>query len=207
MGLTAASTSGTSAAGRCPRYFRGTPARSSAPSSRTRVTCWRPQAGMARPGSGTQPPGSPWRSRLVISSDSRRTTAGWPSGTAGRSASAKRRRGDECRTLHPGMLGNRTERRDATVVFCADFSPDGRLVATSDGDGVRLWEADTGRELAHLKAGALRDRALSPRRAEPHQLQQVGLVPLADPPRSGRGAGCNPHRAARAAARSCPAGR
>ena len=26
-------------------------------------------------------------------------------------------------------------------------------MATCDGDGVRLWEADTGRELAHLKAG------------------------------------------------------
>ena len=33
------------------------------------------------------------------------------------------------------------------------FSPDGSLVATSDGDGVRLWQSDTGRELAHLKAG------------------------------------------------------
>jgi len=57
-----------------------------------------------------------------------------------------------CQTLHPGMRGN-TETRDATVVSWADISPDGRLVATSDGDGVRLWEADTGRELAHLKAG------------------------------------------------------
>ncbi len=33
------------------------------------------------------------------------------------------------------------------------MSPDGRLVATGDRDGVRLWEAGTGRELAHLKAG------------------------------------------------------
>ena len=61
--------------------------------------------------------------------------------------------GAECRTLHPGMLGNRAERRDATGVPAADVSPDGRLVATCGGDGVRLWEADTGRELAHLKAG------------------------------------------------------
>jgi WD40 repeat protein/Flp pilus assembly protein TadD len=59
----------------------------------------------------------------------------------------------ECRTLHPAMVGNRTERRGATDVNCSDFSPDGRLVATSDGDGVQLWEADTGRELAHLRTG------------------------------------------------------
>ena len=45
----------------------------------------------------------------------------------------------------------------------ADVSPDGRLLATCDGDGVQLWEADTGRELAHLKSGD-RDRALPPRR-------------------------------------------
>ncbi len=33
------------------------------------------------------------------------------------------------------------------------MSPDGRLVASCDDDGVRLWEADTGRETGHLKAG------------------------------------------------------
>src|SRR6202030_3198770 len=59
----------------------------------------------------------------------------------------------ECSTLHPGMLGNRTETRDATAVMAVDVRPDGQLVATSDGDGVRLWEPDTGHELAHLKAG------------------------------------------------------
>jgi WD40 repeat protein/tetratricopeptide (TPR) repeat protein len=61
--------------------------------------------------------------------------------------------GAESRTLHPGMLGNRSERRDATGVLSADVSPDGRLVATGDGDGVRLWEAEAGRELAHLRTG------------------------------------------------------
>jgi len=59
----------------------------------------------------------------------------------------------ECRTLHPGMLGNRSETRESTVVMAADVSPDSKLVATGDGDGARLWDADTGRELAHLNAG------------------------------------------------------
>jgi eukaryotic-like serine/threonine-protein kinase len=59
----------------------------------------------------------------------------------------------ECVTLHPGMLGNRSEARNSIGVFSADVSPDSRLVGTSDEDGVRLWESDTGRELAHLKAG------------------------------------------------------
>jgi WD40 repeat protein/tetratricopeptide (TPR) repeat protein len=59
----------------------------------------------------------------------------------------------ECRTLHPGMLGNRTERQDANEVSCADFSPDGRLLATADQDGIRLWEAESGREVARLQAG------------------------------------------------------
>ncbi len=61
--------------------------------------------------------------------------------------------GNECRTLHPDMLGNRTELRDTTGVKYSDCSPDGKMVATSDGTGVRLFESDTGREMAHLKAG------------------------------------------------------
>jgi eukaryotic-like serine/threonine-protein kinase len=61
--------------------------------------------------------------------------------------------GNECRTLHPEMLGNRTEMRDQTGVKYSDCSPDGRIVATGGGTGVRLWEAGTGRELAHLKTG------------------------------------------------------
>ncbi len=62
--------------------------------------------------------------------------------------------GDECRTLHSAMLGNRSERRDVIQLTSGEFSPDGRLLATGDGDGIRLWEADTWREVAHIKAGA-----------------------------------------------------
>jgi WD40 repeat protein/tetratricopeptide (TPR) repeat protein len=69
--------------------------------------------------------------------------------------------GTECRTLHPAMLGNRTDPRDANVGGSADFSPDGRLLATS-GDAVRLWEVDTGRELAHLESSDCGDVLFHP---------------------------------------------
>ncbi len=59
----------------------------------------------------------------------------------------------ECRTLHPGMLGNRSEATMNIGATSADVSPDGGLIATSHGDGVYLWESDTGRELAYLKSG------------------------------------------------------
>jgi tetratricopeptide (TPR) repeat protein/WD40 repeat protein len=62
--------------------------------------------------------------------------------------------GAECRVLQPAMLGNRSEARDITQPICADVSPDSRLIATGDAEGVRLWEASAGRELAHLRAGS-----------------------------------------------------
>jgi WD40 repeat protein len=70
--------------------------------------------------------------------------------------------GDEFRTLHPAMLGNRSEKRDAVGVLSGAFSNDGRLLATSDEDGVRLWEADTGREIAHLMHGGCADALFHP---------------------------------------------
>jgi serine/threonine protein kinase/WD40 repeat protein/tetratricopeptide (TPR) repeat protein len=63
--------------------------------------------------------------------------------------------GRECRTLHPGMVGNRTdEPGDGTAVYGADISPDGRVLAAACGDGVRLYDTASGRELAHLPVGA-----------------------------------------------------
>ncbi len=70
--------------------------------------------------------------------------------------------GDECRTLHTAMHGNRSERRDSTQVLSVALSPDGRLLATGDGDGLRFWEADTGGEVAHLKDRGCGDVSFHP---------------------------------------------
>ena len=51
------------------------------------------------------------------------------------------------------MIGNRSETAIATGVESADVSPDARILATGDADGVRLWDAYAGHELAHLECG------------------------------------------------------
>ena len=94
--------------------------------------------------------------------------------------------GNECRTLQPGMLGNRSERRDFIGVLGADFSPDGRLLATCDGDGIRLWEADTGATLAHVKCGLCATVLFHPDGQSLISSGQVGLISLADPARPRR---------------------
>src|SRR5262249_44117132 len=48
-----------------------------------------------------------------------------------------------CRVLHPGLVGNRTEDRGRGGAVKGDFSPDGEMLATSERDGVRLWEVQT----------------------------------------------------------------
>ena len=48
--------------------------------------------------------------------------------------------GWECRTLHHGEVGNRTPRPDHWGPTSIDFAPDGRMLASSHLDGVRLWD-------------------------------------------------------------------
>ena len=56
-------------------------------------------------------------------SDSRPMTAGWPIRIGSAVGVWEVASGDECRTLHPAMLGNRSERRDATTTFSGDVQP------------------------------------------------------------------------------------
>jgi eukaryotic-like serine/threonine-protein kinase len=56
-------------------------------------------------------------------------------------------------TLHASMIGNRAEQWLDRGVRAAQFNPDAQLLATAADDGVRLWDGDAGRELAHLNAG------------------------------------------------------
>src|SRR3954454_23349212 len=48
------------------------------------------------------------------------------------------------------MVGNRTPRPRAVGPACVEYSPDGRLLASADGDGVRLWEVATTLEVARI---------------------------------------------------------
>jgi WD40 repeat protein len=58
--------------------------------------------------------------------------------------------GWECRTLHHGLVGNRTPRPEHWGPTSIDFSPDGRMLASSHLDGVRLWDVAQFTEAGHL---------------------------------------------------------
>jgi WD40 repeat protein len=58
--------------------------------------------------------------------------------------------GWECRTLHHGSVGNRTPRPEHWGPTAIDFAPDGRLLASSHLDGVRLWDLDHFTEAGYL---------------------------------------------------------
>jgi WD40 repeat protein len=59
----------------------------------------------------------------------------------------------ECRTLHFGRVGQPAPEGDLGGPWSVDFSSDGRLLAASGEDGVRLWDVPAGTEVAHLPAG------------------------------------------------------
>jgi WD40 repeat protein len=61
--------------------------------------------------------------------------------------------GLECRTLHHGNTGNLSPRTSTVLFRSVGYSPDGRILAASGHDGVRLWDGATARELAHLALG------------------------------------------------------
>jgi WD40 repeat protein/Flp pilus assembly protein TadD len=61
--------------------------------------------------------------------------------------------GSDCRVLHNCQAGNRTPWPGYAGPRGVDFSPDGRLLASASGDGIRLFEQASGRELAHLSVG------------------------------------------------------
>jgi WD40 repeat protein len=61
--------------------------------------------------------------------------------------------GLECRTLHHGITGNVTPQTDTVLFHSVGYSPDGRILAASGHDGVRLWDRAGARELAHLPLG------------------------------------------------------
>jgi serine/threonine protein kinase/WD40 repeat protein len=61
--------------------------------------------------------------------------------------------GRECRALHHGNVGNVSPRTDTVLFHSVGYSSDGRILAASGRDGVRLWDGSTVRELAHLPLG------------------------------------------------------
>jgi WD40 repeat protein len=60
--------------------------------------------------------------------------------------------GAEYRTLPHGLVGNRAPTR-SNFPCSVDFSPDGRLLASTSFDGVRIYRASDGNELGHFPIG------------------------------------------------------
>ena len=91
--------------------------------------------------------------------------------------------GQEVRGFNPCLIGNRTEIKDYEGVRAAQFSPDSRLEGLATRDGVHLYDALSGRELARLKAGICETLFFDSDGRSLITFERPGSVPLADPSR------------------------
>jgi WD40 repeat protein len=83
--------------------------------------------------------------------------------------------GLECRTLRHGLIGNRTPPLP-NGPWCVDFSSDGRLLASASVDGVRIFRAADGAELAHLSIGHCESVMFQPDRGLFTYNRELGLA-------------------------------
>jgi WD40 repeat protein len=130
--------------------------------SRTRATLWDPVAGkrwLSLPGSLPKFSGDGRRLGLRRGS----TFAVWDLSD-----------GRVCRTVYPGSFGNRNPGPADLAPREVDFSSDGRLLASADGYGARLWSVDTATELAHLPIGNVGSAQFDPRGQGLITIGQVG---------------------------------
>ncbi len=81
----------------------------------------------------------------------------------------------ECRVLHHGMIGNRTPRPEALGPTCVDYSPDGHLLASSSGDGVRFWDASSAVEVARIPVDPCETARFHPRGTDLITISTTGL--------------------------------
>jgi WD40 repeat protein len=83
--------------------------------------------------------------------------------------------GRECRVLHPGRVGNAAGWLSWKGPEGMDFSPDGRLLAVTAADGVRLWEMPGGREVGYLNVGHHEAACFHPDGARLYTFGRTGL--------------------------------